>query len=75
MTTNGVKRVITDLSPQLSSSAKIVTEKGDQWRVLMERWTDLGKQNPAAIICVATEGDIQEAVREIKTRNLERKEF
>ncbi|KFY79959.1 hypothetical protein V499_01108 [Pseudogymnoascus sp. VKM F-103] len=58
-----VKSIITDLSSKLSENAKIVTEQGDEWRVLMERWTDIGKHTPAAIVCVATEADIQETVK------------
>jgi hypothetical protein len=57
-----VRGVITDLASKLSPNAKIVTEQGEEWTALLERWSDLEKQTPAAIIAVATEADVQETV-------------
>ncbi|KFY49588.1 hypothetical protein V496_09899, partial [Pseudogymnoascus sp. VKM F-4515 (FW-2607)] len=39
-----VRNVVTDLTLKLSSKAKIVTEQGEDWNALFERWSDLGKQ-------------------------------
>ncbi|KAL5345640.1 hypothetical protein ACLOAV_009394 [Pseudogymnoascus australis] len=58
-----VRNVVTDLTLKLSSKAKIVTEQGEDWNALFERWSDLGKQTPAAIVSVATEADVQETVK------------
>ena len=57
-----VKKVVTDLASKLSSNAKIVTEQDEDWNALLERWSDIGKQTPAAIVSVATEADVQETV-------------
>lgn len=58
-----VKKVVTDLASKLSLNAKIVTEQDEEWNALFERWSDIGKQTPAAIVSVATEADVQETVR------------
>lgn len=57
-----VKKMVTDLASKLSSNAKIVTKQDEEWNGLFERWSDIGKQTPAAIISVATEADVQETV-------------
>ncbi|KFZ10799.1 hypothetical protein V502_07907, partial [Pseudogymnoascus sp. VKM F-4520 (FW-2644)] len=59
-----VKKVVTDLASKLSSNAKIVTEQDEEWNALLERWSDIGKQTPAAIVSVATEADVQETVKQ-----------
>lgn len=61
-----VKNVIADLASKLSPNAKIVTEGGEEWNSLLVRWSDIGKQTPAAIVSVATEADIQETVRPLQ---------
>ncbi|KFY29800.1 hypothetical protein V494_08470 [Pseudogymnoascus sp. VKM F-4513 (FW-928)] len=58
-----VKEVVTDLASKLSPKARIVTEQGEEWNALHERWSDLAKQTPAAIVAVATEADVQETVK------------
>jgi hypothetical protein len=57
-----VTKVIAELSKRLSSKAKLLTEEGEEWSLLMERWTDLGKESPGAIVHVATEADVLETV-------------
>ncbi|OBT69952.1 hypothetical protein VE03_00493 [Pseudogymnoascus sp. 23342-1-I1] len=58
-----VKNVVADLASKLSSKAKIVTQQDEGWNALFERWSDLAKQTPAAIVAVANEADVQEAVK------------
>ena len=62
ITNVAVNKVVTDLASKLSSNAKIVTEQAEEWDSLLVRWSNIGKQTPAAIIVVATEADIQETV-------------
>lgn len=57
------KNVVADLASKLSSNSKIVTEQDAEFKVLHERWTNIGKKTPAAIVAVATEADVQETVR------------
>jgi len=58
-----VKSLIAELGAKLSLNAKILTGEGEAWGVLMERWTDIGKETPGAIVSVATEADVLETVR------------
>ncbi|OBU01414.1 hypothetical protein VE01_00618 [Pseudogymnoascus verrucosus] len=57
------KNVVADLASKLSSNSKIVTEQDAEFKVLHERWTNIGKKTPAAIVAVATEADVQETVK------------
>jgi hypothetical protein len=57
------KNVVADLASKLSSNAKIVTEQDEEFKVLNERWSNIGKKTPAAIVSVSTEADVQETVR------------
>lgn len=57
------KNVVADLASKLSSNAKIVTEQDEEFKALHERWSNIGKKTPAAIVSVATEADVQETVR------------
>lgn len=58
-----VELVIKELGVRLSAKAKVITEEGEEWGASMQRWTDIGKENPGAIVCVAEEDDVVETVR------------
>jgi hypothetical protein len=57
-----VQTVVEKLAAKLSPGAKVITEHGEEWGILLERWTDSGKENPGAIVSVTTENDILETV-------------
>lgn len=47
-----------------SSQVDVLTDEHDAtFQRLMQRWTDIDKRTPYAIICPASEADIQKVVR------------
>ena len=56
--------LVADLKAALSQDAEILTEASDaRFQAHLDRWTDLDKQTPAAIILPTSEKDIQRTVQ------------
>ena len=60
-----VRRHLSQLRSLLASGAEIVTpDQKQRYAALMQRWTDIGKKYPGAIILLVTEAQIHLTVTE-----------
>lgn len=54
-----ISQYLTAVGAQLSPGAKLLTDASSkEFNQALDRWTDLGKKIPGAIVMVATEEDI-----------------
>ena len=54
--------IATELKPRLSPGAAVTLPSDEEFRRLVSRWREWHAPSVAAVVQVATEGDIQEAV-------------
>lgn len=55
--------LLIELKSRVGPSLEILTEKGDnRFRELAKRWTDIGRETPAAIILPGSEEQIRQTV-------------
>ncbi len=54
-----VAAVVSEVASKLSSKAKILTDSADEgFKVALERWSDINKKTPGAIVCAVSENDV-----------------